>query len=263
MAILMENRRLHEECVRLQASLQQAQSELAHASRVMTLSALTTSLAHEVNQPLAAIAADATAALRWLGRESPNLAEVRESLHGIVAHGRRASAVINGMRGLLRKTASVAARCSINDLIEETLVLVRGRASEDKIVMTTELCRKLPPVTGDSTQLQQVILNLVLNGMDAIKEMAEGPRRLHIRSWHSAQDGVTVAVQDFGAGLAQQTTERMFQPFHTTKADGLGIGLAICHSIIEAHGGRLWATPNEPAGAVFHFAVPVPPGCHE
>ncbi len=164
--------------------------------------------------------------------------------------------MIGRVRALLRKKASVAELVNLNDLIQNVAALVHGEVAQHRILLRTELAPDLMPVMGDQVQLQQVLLNLVLNGIEAMKDVAERPRELAIRSWRE-EAGVLVAVQDAGVGLDPQNVERMFEAFYTTKAAGMGMGLAICRSIIEAHGGRLWASANEPRGAVFHFSLPV------
>ncbi|MCY1253398.1 Adaptive-response sensory-kinase SasA [compost metagenome] len=241
---------------RAEEALHQAQAELAHVTRVTTLNALTASIAHEVNQPLAAIVTNANAALRWLARQPPDLAEVRETLGRIVQDGHRAGAVIGGMRALLKKTAAVTARLDMNTLIEDTIALIQGEVGRHQVLLRTELAPDLPPVVGDRVQLQQVLLNLMMNSIEAMKEVAERPRELLIRSRLDALGAVLVAVQDAGIGLEPQDLERVFQTFFTTKAEGLGMGLAICRLIVEAHGGWLWASPNVPCGAVFQFTLP-------
>ncbi|MGO4158742.1 AAA family ATPase [Cupriavidus sp. YAF13] len=241
---------------RAEVALHQAQAELTHVTRVTTLNALTATIAHEVNQPLAAIVTNANAALRWLARQPPDLAEVRDTLGRIVQDGHRAGAVIGGMRALLKKTAAVTARLDMNTLVEDTIGLIRGEVSRHQILLQTELAPDLPPVVGDRVQLQQVLLNLMMNSIEAMKEVAERPRELLIRSRLDASGTVLIAVQDAGIGLEPEDLERVFQTFFTTKAVGLGMGLAICRLIIEAHGGRLWASPNVPCGAVFQFTLP-------
>jgi signal transduction histidine kinase len=181
---------------------------------------------------------------------------VRETLGRIVQDGHRAGAVIGRVRALLRKTATVKERLDLNELIRDTIALVHGQVRRHRILLRTELAQNLPPVVGDRVQLQQVLLNLVLNGLEAMKEVAERPRELLIRSQPDEAGAVLVAVQDTGVGLDPQQVERVFEAFYTTKAEGLGMGLAICRSIIEAHGGRLWASANEPCGAVFQFTLP-------
>lgn len=257
MMICLENFRLSNESNRIKECLRQTHSELAHASRVNLMSTLACSVAHEVNQPVTAMASNGSAALHWLDRDPPRLEEVRSSLASIVSAGLRAAAVIKAMRNLLRKTTPLdAGHWSINDLVEETLLLIAGRASEEQTQITTDLGNNLPLVTGDRAQLQQVILNLTLNGLDAIKEAASRPSRLHISSWYSKADGVTVAVQDSGKGAVLNAEHRFFEPFFTTKSDGLGMGLVISRTIVEAHGGRIWASSCSTAGAVFQFALP-------
>jgi PAS domain S-box-containing protein len=241
---------------RAEEVLQKAQAELAHVTRVTTMSALTASIAHEVNQPLGAIVTNANAALRWLAHQPPNLAEARETLGRIVQDGHRAGAVIGRVRTLLRKTATITTRLDLNELIRETVALVQGEVRRHRIRLRTALAPDLPPVAGDRVQLQQVVLNLVLNGLEAMKEGAERPRELLIRSRLDETGAVLVAVHDTGVGLDPQHVERVFEAFYTTKPEGLGMGLAICRSIIEAHGGQLWASANKPRGAVFQFTLP-------
>ncbi|QRM34321.1 PAS domain S-box protein [Microvirga sp. VF16] len=241
---------------RAEEALQKAQAELAHVTRVTTIGELTSSIAHEVNQPLAAIVTNANAALRWLASQPPNLAEVRATLERIVQDGHRAGAVIGRARALFRKTATITTRVDLNELIRDTVALVQGEVRRHRILLRTELAPDLPPVAGDRVQLQQVILNLVLNGLEAMKEGAERPRELLIRSRLDETGAVLVAVHDTGVGLDPQNMERVFEAFYTTKLDGLGMGLAICRSIIEAHGGQLWASASEPWGAVFQFTLP-------
>ncbi|WP_404294524.1 PAS domain S-box protein (plasmid) [Microvirga sp. RSM25] len=241
---------------RAEEALHKAHAELAHVTRVTTMSALTASIAHEVNQPLGAIVTNANAALRWLAHEPPDLGEARETLERIARDGHRASEVIGRVRALLRKKTTVAEQVNLNDLIQNVAALVHGEVAQHRVLLRTELAPDLPLVAGDQVQLQQVLLNLVLNGLEAMKEVAERPRELLIRS-RREDAGVLVSVQDAGVGLDPQNAERMFEAFYTTKAAGMGLGLAICGSIIEAHGGRLWASANEPRGAVFHFSLPI------
>ncbi|MCA1439943.1 PAS domain S-box protein [Ensifer sp. IC4062] len=241
---------------RAEEALQKTQAELAHVTRVTTMGALTSSIAHEVNQPLAAVVTNANAALRWLATEPPNIGEARETLERIVRDGHRAGEVIGRMRALLKKTPTVTAPVDLNGLIEDSVALVQGEIRRHRILLRTELAHDLPPVTGDRVQLQQVILNLVMNGIEAMKKVTDRPRELLIRSRRDPSEAVHAAVQDAGVGLEPDSAERVFEAFYTTKAEGLGMGLAICRSIIEAHGGRLWAEANEPAGAVFQFTLP-------
>ena len=244
---------------RAEEALHEAQAELAHVTRVTTMTALTASIAHEVNQPLGAIVTNANAALRWLARQPPELDEARETLERIARDGHRAGEVIRRVRALLRKTTSFRERVDLNNLVQDTIALVQGEVRRQRILLRTALAPDLPPVVGDRVQVQQVLLNLVLNGIEAMKEVAERPRELVISSGREASNGVRVAVRDAGVGLAPQNVERVFEAFYTTKPDGMGIGLAICRSIIEAHGGRLWASANEPHGAMFQFTLPAEP----
>ena len=237
-------------------ALQKSQAELAHVSRVTTMGALTSSIAHEVNQPMAAIVTNANAGLRWLASQPPNLDEAREALGRIVRDGHRAGDVISRVRALLKKTAAVTAQMDLNGLIEELVALVHGEMRRHRILLRTELAHNLPPVVGDRVQLQQVILNLVMNGIEAMKEVVDRPRELLIRSRLDDTGAALVMVQDTGAGMPSQYVERVFEAFYTTKAEGLGMGLAICRSIIEAHGGRLWASAHVSRGAVFQFTLP-------
>lgn len=239
-----------------EVALHKAQAELAHVARVTTMSTLTSSIAHEVNQPLGAIVANANAALLWLARQPPELDEVRGRLERIARDGNRASEVIGRVRALLTKRKTLTARLDLNDLIQETVVLVHGEVGRHQVLLGTALGPALPRVVGDRVQVQQVLLNLVMNGIDAVKEVADRPRELVISSGREASGGVRVAVQDTGPGLDPESVDRVFEAFYTTKAEGMGMGLAICRSIIQAHGGRLWACANEPCGAMFQFTLP-------
>lgn len=254
-ATAIENSRLDAERRRADDALRQAQAELAHASRVMTMSALASSIAHEVSQPLVAVVANANAGLRWLNRQTPDLFEVGEALTAIVSQGQRASEVIAGMRAMLRKTAPDRALLDINVLIRETLVLIEGEALRHGCVIRMEPGAALPAVLCDRVQVQQVLLNLVMNGLEAMQETDPEQRTLTLRTAVDAE-GVRVAVADAGVGLDAEAGERLFEAFFTTKAGGLGMGLSICQAIVEAHGGRLWASPNRPHGTVFHLALP-------
>lgn len=241
---------------RAEQALHCAQSDLTHMTRVTTLSALTASIAHEVNQPLAAIVTNASAALRWLARRPPDLQEARGRVERIVEDGHRADAVIKGVRALLRKSGIAMTQVDVNGLIADTLTLIRSEVVRHQIVLRMELTPELPPVTGDRVQLQQVLLNLLMNGIEAMIDSAEAPRELSMRSAYTASGNVEIAVGDAGTGLAPSTAEQVFDAFYTTKPDGLGMGLAICRQIVEAHGGSLWAEANAPRGAVFRFTLP-------
>jgi C4-dicarboxylate-specific signal transduction histidine kinase len=217
---------------------------------------LTASIAHEVNQPLAGVTTNANAGLRWLAREPPDLEEARACLQRIIRDGQRADEVIARMRAFARKAAPQTARLALNDVIAEVLALVDGELRRHGVALHTDLAADLPPVRADRVQLQQVLLNLLLNGIEAMRGVTERPRALVVRSRKDGAEGVLVAVQDAGTGIAPQDLERVFTPFYTTKPAGLGLGLAISRSIIEAHGGRLWATSNDGPGATFQFTLP-------
>jgi PAS domain S-box-containing protein len=245
--------------VRESEALQEAQAELAHVTRVMTLGELTASIAHEVNQPLAAIVADANASLNWLAASPPDLGSVREALGAIVKDGHRASEVIQRVRQLARKTSPQKARLDMNDVIRDVVPLIGTEMRSHEVSLRIDLAPALPPVLADRVQLQQVLINLVMNGIEAMASIDGRSRELVIRSQPGDDDHVVVAVQDAGVGIDAQKTDQLFSAFYTTKPDGMGMGLSISRSIIEAHGGRLWATPNPDHGATFHFALPKMP----
>jgi PAS domain S-box-containing protein len=244
-------RRLAEEALRAM------QAELAHVNRVTTMGQLSASIAHEVNQPIAATVTNAQAALRWLRAQPPDLDEVRASLGRIVEDGKRAGNVINGIRALIHKVPSRRDWFDLNEAILEMLVLTRSEALRHGISLQTRLAPGLPMLQGDRTQLQQVILNLILNAIEAMGDLDDGTRELWISTETEASGGVLVTVRDSGPGLDPADVERVFQAFYTTKPKGLGMGLAICRSMVEAHGGRMWASANESGGAVFQFTLPL------
>jgi PAS domain S-box-containing protein len=232
------------------------QMELAHANRVATMGQLTASIAHEVNQPIAATVTNAQAALRWLHAGSSHLEKVQQSLTSIVEDGNRAGEVIDRVRALMKKAPPQKDRLEINGVILEIIDLTRGEAMKYGISVLTELAGHLPVVEADRVQLQQVLLNLIVNALDAMGAANEGPRQLLISTGNVETSGVLVAVQDSGPGLEAAMLERVFESFYTTKPTGLGLGLSICRSIIEAHGGRLWASTNQRRGATFQFTLP-------
>jgi PAS domain S-box-containing protein len=245
---------------RAQEALQKAQAELAHVARLTTMGELAASLAHEINQPLAAIVTNGSAGLRWLNQGQPDLDEARAALSRIVRDGARAADVIRGLRALAKKTGPELAKVDINDTILEVLALTRSEMQRHGVVLHTDLFSGDRPVFADRVQLQQVLMNLILNGIEAMRAVA-GQRVLAISSEPAGPDGVLVAVADAGPGLDPTTADRIFEPFFTTKPQGMGMGLSICRSIITAHGGQLWASPGVPCGAVFRFTVSkVPPG---
>ena len=238
----------------------QAHAELAHVTRVTMLGEMTASIAHEVNQPLAAIVADANASLNWLAAAHPDLESVRGALDAIVRDGHRAGEVIQRIRQLASKGAPRKDAVDLNDVVRDVVPLVRAELRHQEISLMLDLASKLPPVLGDRIQLQQVLLNLVMNAVEAMGTVTGRPRRLIIRSEPDDDDHVSVAVQDTGIGIAANHLDHVFSAFFTTKPGGMGMGLSISRSIIEAHGGQLWTTPNRPHGAVFHFALPVAKG---
>lgn len=237
-------------------ALQQARSELAHVARVTTLGELTASIAHEINQPIGAVVTNAGAGLNWLDAKSPNVEEARQALGRIIKEGKRASDVIGRIRALVRKSPTLKDRLDINDAILEVVALTRGEVQGHRISLKTQLSTDLPPILGDRVQLHQVILNLIMNAIEAMSGDGEGPRELEVISGRNGTEGVLVAVRDCGMGLTTDGLGRLFDAFYSTKPHGMGMGLAISRSIVEAHGGRLWATPNVPKGAIFQFTLP-------
>jgi PAS domain S-box-containing protein len=229
---------------------------LAHANRITTMGQLTASIAHEVNQPIAAVVTNAQAALRWLNMQPPDPEEVRQALDRIVKAGRRAGDVISRMRALVRKAPPRKDQLDINDTVREVIALTRSELNRTGTSLQTQLADGLPLVPGDRIQLQQVMLNLILNAVEAMNGSDGGLRELLISSEEDGANGVRIAVRDWGPGLTPESLDRLFDAFYTTKPDGMGMGLSICRSIVEAHGGRLWATPNLPQGAVFQFTLP-------
>ena len=241
---------------RAEAEVREMQMEVAHANRAATMGQLTASIAHEVNQPIAATVTNAEAALRFLDRHPPDLEEVREGLVSIVKDGNRAGEVIGRIRELIKKAPPRKDWVDINEAIHEVIELTRGEAVKSGASVQTALGEGLPLIEGDRVQLQQVALNLIMNAIQAMSADAEGPRELTITTGQTEPNGVLVAVKDTGPGLAPASLEQLFAPFYTTKPDGLGMGLSICRSIVEAHQGRLWVTANLRRGAIFHFTVP-------
>jgi len=235
---------------------EEEQQALARANRIMTMGQLTASIAHEVNQPIAAMITNAQAALRWLDRQPPDPEEVGQALGRIVKDGTRAGAVIGRLRALVAKAPPRTDRLDINDTILEVVGMTRTEMRRNGVSLRTQLAPDLPVIQGDRVQLQQVMLNLILNALEAMSEAVEGSRELLISSEEAGADSVRVAVQDTGPGLIPESFEHVFDAFYTTKPSGMGMGLSICRSIIEAHGGRVWATTNRPRGAGFQFTLP-------
>jgi len=240
-----------------QEALQQAQAELAHVTRVTTLGELTASIAHEVNQPLAAVVTNAESSLRWLGREPPELGEARSAVDRIIRDAHRASDVIQRIRNLATYSEPERAPLDMNGAIDETLHLLQRELLRQRVSLRLDLAPMLPEVLGDRVQLQQVVINLVMNGIESMAQVSERSRELIIRSRQHDASKVLVAVEDSGVGIDLKTADRLFAAFFTTKPGGMGMGLSICRSIIEDHDGKLWASGNDGPGATFQFTVPL------
>jgi signal transduction histidine kinase len=233
------------------------QFELARVSRLTTMGAMTASIAHEINQPLAAIAANANAGLRWLSRATPDLEEVHAALKRINNDAHRASEVIQGIRSIFKKAPQQGALIDINDVVLEVLALVHGELINYRVSAISNLLPSLPRVRADRVQLQQVILNLIMNAVEAMGTVADGARVLNVASQLDEPNAVLVTVQDTGPGIDPNRMDRIFDAFFSTKSSGMGMGLFICRSIVESHGGRLWATAAVPHGAMFHLVLPI------
>ena len=237
-------------------ALRETQAELAHVNRVTTMGQLAASIAHEVNQPLAASVTNAHAALRWLSLQPANLEEAREALASIVYDGKRAGDVIERMRALIKKAPPRKDGLDINDVILGVCALIRGELAKNGVSLRTQLADGLPLTQGDRVQLQQVMLNLIVNAIEAMSAVSHGSRELLIGTSTDASGAVRITVQDSGPGLNPETFDRLFDPFYTTKANGMGMGLSICRSIVEAHDGRIWASQTAGLGSTFHFTLP-------
>jgi C4-dicarboxylate-specific signal transduction histidine kinase len=244
------------ESTRRERQYREMQSELAHANRVATMGQLTASIAHEIKQPIATARNNARAALNFLDKSPPDVAEVREALTCIVDDTDRASDVIDRIGSLIKKAPPRKEVVDLNAAILEVTALTRSEAVKTGVTVGTQLAGALPPIQCDRVQLQQVMLNLIVNAIQSMSGVEDGNRELYISTVSVEPEGVCVAVRDTGHGLRPESLPRLFEPFYTTKPDGMGMGLSICRSIIEAHGGRLWATNCEPRGALFQFAIP-------
>ena len=241
---------------RTEAELEQARAELVRVARVTALGELTAAIAHEVNQPLTGLVSSGNACLRWLAGDVPNLKAARESVERMISAGSRAGEVIRRIRALVGKAPPLRDRLNINDAITEVIALIRGEFQRNRISLRTKLSTDVPLVLGDRIQLQQVILNLILNAIEATSDVSPQPRELSVSSAKDGSNGALVSVRDSGTGLDGTVLDRLFEAFYTTKAHGMGIGLAVSRTIVQAHGGRLWATPNVPQGAIFQFTLP-------
>jgi PAS domain S-box-containing protein len=242
--------------------LRQIQADLAHMNRATTMGELTVSLAHEINQPIAAAITDANTCLRWLKREQPDLEEAREAASRVVKDATRAAEIVSRVRLLFKKGAPQRERVDVNDVIQEMIVLLRNEASRHSISVRTYLTPNLPRIMGDRVQLQQVLLNLMINSIDAMKDEKD-TREITIQSQRVDDDHLQMSVSDTGVGLPSEQPDQIFNAFYTTKPHGTGMGLRISRSIVESHGGRLWASNNSPRGASFHFTLPINADAHE
>jgi K+-sensing histidine kinase KdpD len=238
-----------------EVSLRETQTELAHVGRVTTMGELAASIAHEVNQPLVGVVTNASAGLRYLGWDTPNLVEAKEAIQAIIRDGNRAADVISRMRALFKKASPTKEPLNINEAVEEVVVLTRGEARRNKVMLQMELSPNLASVMADRVQVQQVLMNLILNGIQAMSVVEDRERVLVVRTQRGEGDEVRVTVQDCGIGIDPENFEQIFEAFHTTKPGGMGMGLSISRSIVESHGGRLWMTPNDGPGVTFQFTL--------
>jgi C4-dicarboxylate-specific signal transduction histidine kinase len=250
------------ERMRAEQALRQAQAALEHVNRVTTMGQLATSIAHEINQPITAVVTNASAGLRWLAAQPPDLDEARKAFECIVKAGNQAGEVIGRMRALIKKAPPRKEDLDINQAILEIIALTRGEVVKNGVSLQAQLAAGLPLVQGDRVQLQQVILNLVINAVEAMSGVSEGSRELLVGTGEDASSGVRVAVQDSGPGLNPENFDHLFDPFYTTKPSGMGLGLSICRSIVEAHGGRIWASRTARPGVTVQFTLPVGEDVH-
>jgi signal transduction histidine kinase len=246
---LIETKRRSEEALRT------IQARLSRATRFATVAELAASIAHEVSQPLSAVVANGQACIQWLSAEPPNVAHAQAAAERIIRDGNDAAEVVRHIRALFRKTALEKADLDINDVIDEVLRLIRKETVEKGIAIETDLEKRLPAVSGDRVQLQQVIFNLLLNGIEAMETVVDAPRKLFVRSRLQGTDAIVVEIRDYGTGLAD--SEKVYEAFYTTKEKGMGMGLSICRSIVEAHGGHLGTVPSQGPGTTFFFALPL------
>jgi len=235
---------------------QRAQAELAHVNRVATMGQLTASIAHEINQPITGVAINADAALNFLDANPPDVKQTRQILTQIGDDARRAGLILHRIRAMFKRGLPRRDRFDVNEAILDVIALTQSEVVRHGVLLWTQLAEDLPPIEGERIQLQQVVMNLIVNAVEAMTALDHGAREVHICTKADPTGSVLVAVRDSGPGLDPTSLDRVFQPFYTTKPDGMGMGLAICRSIIEAHGGQLWATSNEPRGAAFQFAIP-------
>jgi C4-dicarboxylate-specific signal transduction histidine kinase len=247
------------ERLRSAEALSNARSELAHMARITSLGVLTASIAHEVNQPLSGIITNASTGLRMLAADPPNIDGARETARRTIRDGKRASAVIDRLRALFAKKAATTESVDLNEATQEVIALSLSELQRNRVILRMELATDLPSITGDRIQLQQVILNLLLNASDAMSGVDNRPRNLVLRTEWEKGDRVVLAVHDAGVGIEPDVMDKLFEPFYTTKSNGMGIGLSVSRSIVESHHGRLWAAPNDGPGATFSFSIPRKP----
>jgi C4-dicarboxylate-specific signal transduction histidine kinase len=244
------------ETTRRERQYRGVQMQLAHVNRVATMGQLSASIAHELRQPLAAVVTSGNAALRWLTRNQPEIEKAKQSIQRIVQSAKRASDVLDRVHRLAKKESPRTDTFNINDAILEVIPLIHSEVVKNSVTVQTRLADRLPNIQGDRIQLQQVILNLIVNAIQSMSDLTEGVRELHIGTESAKDEGVRIALRDSGPGLSADDLQRLFEPFYTTKPDGMGMGLSICRSIIEDHGGQLWATWLHPHGALFQFTIP-------
>jgi len=239
------------------AALMKTEAELTRLSRVLSMGELTASIAHEIKQPLTAVVMNGHASIEWLSASPPNLEKVRQSTEKIIQDGTRASTVLSRIRALFKKETSIKDWLDINDVIQELVVLVGTEAQKQHVSLHLELAPDLPKLMGDRVQLQQVVLNLMMNGIDAIAAADKSTKELLVGSWKQGEEEIGVRVEDTGVGLDPENAEKIFDPFFTTKPHGIGMGLSISRTIVESHEGKLWATTRPAGGTIFQFTIPV------
>ena len=244
------------ETTRRERQYREVQMHLAHANRVATIGQLSASIAHELKQPLSAVVTNGGATLRWLAKNQPEIEEAKQAVKRIIKDANRASEVLSRIHRLVKKERLRTDTLNVNDAILEVIPLIHSEAVKNGVTIQRQLTDRLPSIQGDRIQLQQVILNLMINAIQAMSGLTKGIRELHIGTESAEEDGVRIGVRDTGPGLSAESLQRLFEPFYTTKPNGMGMGLSICRSIIEDHGGRLWATGLHPHGALFQFTIP-------
>jgi signal transduction histidine kinase len=248
-------RRIEESRRRIEEALRSTQARLSRATQIATVAELAASIAHEISQPLSAVVANGQACIQWLSADPPNLPNGRAAAERIVRDGKEAGEVVRHIRALFKKTALEEVALNVNEVIDEVLRLVHSETLRKQIAIETDLEKRLPPTLGDRVQLQQVIFNLLLNGIEAMEAVADRPKKLIIRSKMQGSDAILVEIQDHGAGVAD--SDKVFEAFYTTKEKGMGMGLSICRSIVEAHGGRMGISPSQGPGTTFFFTLPL------